>query len=134
MTKYNALLLIKKIFIKCYFKYNELCCKCGCESFDGNKSFLKKFLLFRIIYDTPFTPRSVYRCKNNSDYSSNHDGYAADIPYNEDDSNQRMKIVKAAIRAGFDRIGIANDFIHIDCNPKYDKTINEEVLWIYDEK
>jgi len=30
-----------------------------------------------------------------------------------------------------DRIGIADNFIHIDCNPEYDGTALEEVIWLY---
>lgn len=26
---------------------------------------------------------------------------------------------------------IAKTFIHIDCNPMYNNTINEEVIWFY---
>jgi len=134
MTRYIALKLINNIFQKAFFTYNELHCKCGCSGFTGkglNSTFLRKLLLFRAIYGIPFTPRSVYRCLKHKDYSSNHEGHAVDIPYKKNNSNQRMKIVKAAIRANFNRIGISNDFIHIDCNPEYDGTINEEVLWFY---
>jgi len=124
--------MIERIFKTNYFTWCELCCKCGCNRFHGNEYFLEKFLLFRVIYDRPFTPTSVYRCKKHKDYSTNHDGWAADVPYRENDSTQRFEIVYAAIKAGFKRIGIAKNFIHIDCNPEYDGTNLEEVIWLYE--
>jgi len=131
MTKEKAIILINKIFNKTYFTYSELCCKCGCETFRGDVEFLKKLLLFRIIYDTPFIPRSVYRCFNHKDYSINHAGFAVDIPCQKGNSHQRFKIIQSALKAGFKRIGIAKNYIHLDTNPKYNGTLLESVIWVY---
>jgi len=123
--------LIRRIFSKTYFVFSELCCKCGCKTFEGDEGFLKKLLLFRVIYDTPFTPNSVYRCPNHKDYSSNHDKFAIDVPYLKGSSSQRFRIVQSALKAGFTRIGISDNFVHLDCNPKHNGTALSEVLWIY---
>ena len=123
--------LIKNILGRTYFTFAELCCKCGCNKFYADEKFLKKLLKFRVLYDEPFNPRSVYRCINHPDYSNNHDGHAVDVPYNPEDSNQRFRIIYAAIMAGFTRIGIAYNYIHLDDNPKYNGTINEKVLFTY---
>lgn len=131
MTKDKSIQLLNKIFNKTYFTYSELMCKCGCGTFKGDPEFLKKLLKFRVIYNTPFTPKSVYRCPNHPNCSSNHNGYAIDVPYQKGNSPQRIMIIQAALKAEFKRIGIAKDFIHLDCNPKYNNTFLEEVLWVY---
>ena len=104
---------IHNILNKEYFSFNELKCKCGCDELFAHKEFIEKFLLFRIIYNKPFTPTSFFRCKNHKDYSTNHFGWAADIPYNGT-SRERFFIIGSAIKVGFKRIGIAHNFIHID--------------------
>lgn len=131
MNKEKSEKLINSIFKNTYFVFKELCCKCGCNAFSGDIIFLKKLLLFRILCDFPIIPRSVYRCQNHPDYSDNHNGHAIDVPCEENNSNRRFKIIKAAIYAGFKRIGISKTYIHLDDNPKYNGTLNEEVLWIY---
>lgn len=131
MTLVKGFKLTNSIFNKTYFVFNELCCKCGCGTFKGDEGFLKKLLLFRVIYDTPFTPNSVYRCPNHKDYSSNHAGFAVDVPYQKNNSVQRFKIIQSALKAGFTRIGISDDFVHLDCNPAHNSTALSEVLWLY---
>ena len=131
MTFEKGFDLIRRIFNKTYFVFSELCCKCGCETFEGDPEFLKKLLLFRVIYDTPFTPNSVYRCPNHKDYSSNHDKFAIDVPYQKNNSVQRFKIIQSALKAGFTRIGISDDFVHLDCNPIHNGSSLQEVLWLY---
>lgn len=51
MKKESATKLINSIFSKTYFIYEELCCKCGCNSFCGHQDFLNKLLKFRVIYN-----------------------------------------------------------------------------------
>jgi len=123
---------LNKIFKRIYFTYKEVCCKCGCNKFYGDENFLKKLLKFRIILDEPINPRSVYRCINHPKYSSNHDGHAIDVPCDLGNSNQRFRIIYAAIMADFTRIGISYDYIHIDDSPKYNGTLKEKVLFLYD--
>lgn len=124
-------MMIKNICQRAYFVISELQCKCGCGTCNINPTFLKKLIKFRVIYGIPFIPRSVYRCKNHPGYSTNHDSHAVDVPYEKENSNQRMKIIKAGILSDFNRIGISEDFVHLDDNPEYNGTLNEEVLWIY---
>lgn len=52
-------------------------------------------------------------------------GYAADI--RTAGSSTRSAIVIAAVRAGFTRIGIGDDFVHIDSDP----SLPSHVLWLY---
>ena len=60
--------------------------------------------------------------------SSHLTGFAADIDLpNTSGSRLRFVIVAALIKAGFNRIGIANGFIHVDNDPTKDKN----VIWLY---
>jgi len=52
-------------------------------------------------------------------------GHAADIRAKT--SQQRWKIVEAAIEQGIRRIGIAKTYVHVDDDP----TLAVEVLWLY---
>ena len=85
----------------------------------------------REVSGIPFKVTSGYRCPEyNAEVggvsSSAHTrGYAADIAC--EGSRSRAQIIKAAIRAGFDRIGIAKTFIHLDCDPDKPKM----VYWVY---
>ena len=57
--------------------------------------------------------------------SSHTLGYAADIVCN--DSVSRFKIIKACLFAGFNRIGISKNFIHVDNDPNK----SSDVVWLY---
>lgn len=57
--------------------------------------------------------------------SSHTKGYAVDIKVIK--SQDRFKIINAAMAAGFNRIGIAKSFVHLDNDP--DKIKN--VIWTY---
>lgn len=79
----------------------------------------------------PFVITSAYRCpEHNAEVggvsSSAHVwGYAIDIAC--EGSRSRHKIVTALLNNGFNRMGIAGDFIHADKDP--DKPPN--VMWVY---
>lgn len=55
-------------------------------------------------------------------------GHALDIKAS--DSRTRFVIIKALMDAGFNRIGIANGFIHADDAPYSAK----EVVWLYTQR
>ena len=57
--------------------------------------------------------------------SSHLIGWAADISATS--SNRRFLIVQALMEVGFNRIGIGDTFVHVDCDP--DKVGN--VIWLY---
>lgn len=118
-------------FFKGFFTYRELKCKCGCNKLKLYKQTAEKILQFRILYNKPFTPRSVYRCEDHKDYSSNHDGFAEDIPcFNK---IELFDIVNILITIGVKRI-IHNEnlsYVHWDINPEYNNTYNEKILDIY---
>jgi hypothetical protein len=114
------------------FTKKELECRCGICSGECDMSprFLEKLTVFRLIYGVPFTPNSAYRCPKHPLLSENHLGYAVDVPCRS--SNDRWRIINAAIKAGFTRIGIGKDFVHIDCTPEHMfKETTKQLIWIY---
>jgi len=113
-----------------YFTPDEFDCECcGRNSMDGD--FLKKIDEARERAGIPFVVTSGYRCpQHNSDVGGVPDsahvwGVAADISCTS--SRNRMLIVKAALASGFTRIGIGDDFVHLDL----DEDLPQNVIWTY---
>ena len=101
-----------------------------------DKDFLSMLDNARDIAKTPFKITSGYRTKehNIAIYkklgkkpieSSHLKGVACDIACS--DSRARFLIINALLDAGFTRIGIANNFIHVDS----DCEKSENVIWTY---
>lgn len=67
------------------------------------------------------------KAKGRSGNSAHTKGRGVDIRCNT--SQNRMKIVKAALEAGFTRIGIGRTFVHLD----NDWTLPQNVIWHYYE-
>ena len=98
--------------------------------------FLSRLDQARSLCDIPFKITSGYRTKEyNEDLlargykasanSSHLKGLAADISCT--DSSSRHKVITALMKAGLNRIGIADTFIHVDADT--DKPAN--VIWTY---
>jgi hypothetical protein len=118
-----------------YFKLSEF--DCPTEKGSGSKMHpdtLAKLDKAREYAGIPFkinrgfsTPLGNKNAKGVAD-SPHLVGRAADIDLpNSVGSRQRFLIVAALIKAGFNRIGIANGFIHADDDPTKDKN----VIWLY---
>ena len=96
-----------------------------------NREFLMKLDTAREMADTSFVITSGYRTKEHNTRvggvsgSSHTLGLAADIKCS--DSRERSLIVSGLLRAGFNRIGIANTFIHVDL----DTNKKQNVIWTY---
>ena len=101
-----------------------------------DKDFLSMLDNARDIAKTPFKITSGYRTKehNIAIYkklgkkpieSSHLKGLACDIACS--DSITRFLIINALLEAGFTRIGIANNFIHVDS----DCEKSQNVIWTY---
>lgn len=112
------------------FSINEFNCPC-CGKNEMRERFLHMLQAARTMSNTPFVINSGYRCKNRNievggkPSSAHLTGEASDIRCI--DSRSRLKIISAAISAGFRRIGVGGDFIHLDSsthNP-------QDVLWVY---
>ena len=114
-----------------YFKFNEF------ESPDIKGSginmdvgFLQMLDNARHIAQIPFEINSGYRSEKHNKKvggkkSSSHlSRFACDISCK--DSATRSKIVVSLAKAGFNRIGIAESFIHVDNDPN-----KKSAIWLY---
>lgn len=96
-----------------------------------NVIFLAKLDEAREIAEIPFIINSAYRTKEHNKRiggkpnSSHLKGLAVDI--RAKDSRTRFLILQALISVGFNRIGIAKTFIHVDD----DESKSSNVAWMY---
>tara|TARA_R110000782_G_scaffold161444_1_gene253430 strand:- start:98 stop:424 length:327 start_codon:yes stop_codon:yes gene_type:complete len=96
-----------------------------------NVDFLYKLDEARQCAKIPFIITSAYRSKEHNAKiggvanSSHIKGLAVDIRVNS--SRERFTILKALIYVGFNRIGVADNFIHVDD----DKEKSNNVIWTY---
>ena len=102
------------------------------KNIEGNMDvdFLAKLDEAREYANIPFIINSAYRSPTHPESikrptSSHIKGLAVDISATS--SRQRGLILDALRAVGFDRIGIANTFIHVDMD--YDK--DQDVTWLY---
>ena len=100
-----------------YFNYNEFNCKCCGENITS-EFLIQRLDIARFIFGNPITITSGYRCENhNTDIggktkSSHIRGLAADISCLDD--FKRFSLLLALLEAGFTRIGIYPQHIHVD--------------------
>lgn len=105
--------------------------------------FMQRLDAARRIAGVPFaiTPGGGYRsAKYNADLvkrnpnasarSLHKDGRAADIAVPNGDAHRRGVIVGALIAAGFERVGIAQTFVHVDDGTEDDGR-RTPAIWIY---
>ena len=95
-----------------------------------NVEFLAKLDEAREFAGIPFIINSAYRSPEHPESiknptSSHIKGLAVDISVK--DSVTRFKVLNALIAVGFNRIGVADTFIHVDLD--LDKSQN--VIWTY---
>lgn len=116
--------------MKNYFSKKEEWCPC-CKQGGLLPDFRDKLNQAREIAGIPFVLNSAFRCDTHnaeiggSQSSSHLVGCAVDIKCS--DSRNRYLILNALIRIGFNRIGIAKTFIHVDD----DMTKPSELIWMY---
>lgn len=119
-----------------YFTEEEFMCKCGCNIVNVENKFLEQLIVARMLSEIPFYITSGCRCPSHNEETgskptSSHvttkdkPCYAADI--RAVTSSERYEILTSLITAGFDRIGIAKTFIHVDMDPNK----APEVSWVY---
>lgn len=106
-------------------------CNPPCELEDMNPNFMKKLDNARHICKTPFRLTSAFRSKiweqehGRNGNSSHTKGCAIDLQVKT--SAERFNIVNALLMTGFNRIGIGDNFIHVDD----DKDKAQNVIWHY---
>jgi zinc D-Ala-D-Ala carboxypeptidase len=112
------------------FTDDEFKCPC-CGKKDISMPFVQKLQTARDIASIPFAITSGYRCpKHNAEVggtanSSHLKGMAADIRTRT--SSERFAIVDGLLKAGFERIGIGSNFVHVDI----DESKPPRVMWGY---
>ena len=100
-----------------FFKLAEFRCPC-CGRADMNRDFLEQLDKARELAGVPFVITSGFRCpKHNKEVggrpnSAHLRGMAADIAV--PDNETRFRILYGLIKAGFKRIGIGKNFVHVD--------------------
>lgn len=120
-----------------YFKYHEF----DSPDVDGSgqmmdKNFLMMLEAAREIYGQPMRITSGFRTENYNEElnkrgykaspnSSHLKGLAADIECTN--STDRYNLIDSLLKAGFNRIGIADSFIHVD----NDLSKAPFVIWTY---
>jgi len=113
-----------------YFNEHEFMCPC-CGGCDMDIFFIELLTSARIMAGVKFIINSGFRCPAHNvkvggkSTSAHLEGLAADIRC--PNSHYRSRIISALIFTGFHRIGIGQDFIHVDLDP-YKPA---EVAWLY---
>ena len=114
-----------------YFKAKEFTCD-GVECFDKMQPTTLDMLdKASELAKVPFTINSSFRTKEKNEAikgaknSAHLRGYAVDIKCNS--SIDRFKIIEALLKAGYNRVGVASNFIHCDNDP----SLAAGVIWLY---
>lgn len=108
-------------------------CTPSCSIDDMRPFFMSRLEMARELAGIPFVLNSAYRSvdwekqHNRTGTSSHCKGVAVDVRCFE--SDKRYKIVRAALAAGFRRIGIARNFVHLDLDSSKPSSI-----WLYDSR
>ena len=106
-------------------------CSPSCSLQNMKQGTMNRLDKAREIAGIPFVLNSAYRSvaweksKGRTGTSAHTLGRAVDIRCNT--SQNRMKIVRAALQAGFNRIGIGKTYVHLDD----DLSLPQEVIWHY---
>lgn len=102
-----------------------------CRIEDMDEHTMRQFDQAREFAGVPFVVNSAFRTKEHElsrgrDGTSSHTtGKAMDIRARN--SRERYHILRGLMEAGFERIGIANTFIHADLDDEKD----DQVIWFY---
>jgi len=119
-----------------YFKKSEFECKCGCGEDNISERFANRLDFAREAAGVAFVINSGVRCEiHNKNVGgvpgSSHVasptklGHAADISAKT--SREKHAIVASLLGAGFTRLGIAENFVHVDDDPNKPP----HVIWTY---
>ena len=106
-----------------HFQSDEIECRCGCGRSIVRGGSILMLENARINAGIPFHVNSGYRCPKHPDYTetSSHMGYAYDLETKT--GAQRLAVVYGCLLAGFRRIGIGEDFVHVDNDPNKPESI-----------
>ena len=119
-----------------YFKENEYTCKCGCGLSKLHPTTLLLANITRNFYDRPMKVNSGCRCNDhnqkvkgakNSSHTPRPDGWCYAMDISCTNSSDRFFLIEAMRKAGINRIGIHESFVHFDNDPH--KTV--KVVFLY---
>lgn len=102
-----------------------------CQMDQMDSDFMHRLDTARGLAGIPFVVNSAYRTeeyeqsKGRDGTSSHTKGLAVDLK--AETSRERYLIIKALLDAGFHRLGIGEDFIHVDGDQNKDRN----VIWDY---
>lgn len=115
-----------------FFKESEFNkCTPYCSLQNMEQSFIDRLDAMRLITGVPMILTSAYRSfdweisKGRTGTGDHPQGKGADIQCTT--TGQRHRFLNAAIRAGFSRIGIGKNFIHVGSG----NNLPEKVVWLY---
>lgn len=106
-------------------------CTPSCSLQDMNQETMRRLDKARDIAGIPFVLNSAFRSvaweksHGRTGTGAHPHGRAVDIRCNT--STNRMKIVRACLAAGFNRIGIGKTYVHVDDDPAN----APDVMWHY---
>jgi len=115
-----------------HFTDKEFNCRC-CGKLNISANLVLKLDLARDLAETPFIITSGYRCQKHNKKvggvkdSAHVKGLAVDIAVQNNIT--RLSILRGLIIAGFRRIGIGSNFIHVDIDNS--KANN---VWLYKDR
>lgn len=113
------------------FDREEFECKCGCGFNDIDLAFVKILQNIRNITGKPMRINSGCRCMTHNEevdgvpHSAHMRGLAADVAVF--DSEQRFRLVAAALESGIKRVGLGKTFVHLDI----DDGLPTPRIWLY---
>jgi zinc D-Ala-D-Ala carboxypeptidase len=114
-----------------YFNTSEFDCPIAGQGDKMDKNFLELLDKARHIADVPFRITSGYRCPEHNKAvggvpESSHTKFVA-CDIHCDNSARRYLIVSSLMKVGLRRIGISDNFIHVDMD--FDKP--QKLIWTY---
>ena len=118
------------------FSVSEMRCKCDCHICNVDVEFLQKLQMARDLAGVSFTITSGCRCPDHnkevggtilSEHLTTNSVKCKGVDILCRSSNHRFKILEAVLSAGFKRIGISKNFIHLGGNEKFP----QNVAWVY---
>lgn len=112
------------------FSRDEFRCRCGCGTENIDLEFVQRLQNARnrlgpLRVLSGSRCRDHNRCVGGSENSSHLAGWAADLACS--DSRSRFELVNALQAVGLRRIGMGNNFVHVD----FDSAKSQRVLWLY---